>query len=88
MRDHYFPFPRKFFALTVPYFVQAAGVRTEMRCSVEMMVGSSMPLMGGNDAEERRAQQRLADIRAASVVVATAGAFEHAMLKVKDMTLG
>lgn len=48
------------------------------------MGGSSVPLIGGGGAKETRAQQRLADIRSAKVVVATAGAFEFATRKVNS----
>lgn len=50
----------------------------EIDCTIELMVGSS--LAPGKD--EVRFIQRIADVRAAGVVVATAGAFEHAMCKV------
>lgn len=62
---------------------QADVLMNEIDCSIELMVGSS--LAPGKD--EVRFNQRIADVRAARVVVATAGAFEHAMCKVTVVLL-
>lgn len=46
-----------------------------------MLVGSS--LQAGNEGDGNRGLMKLVDVREAKVVVSTAGAFEHAMCKVR-----
>lgn len=45
-------------------------------------MGSSLVPPGGIGGKNDYAKRKLDDLRAARVVVATAGAFEHALLKV------
>lgn len=51
---------------------------------VKMMVGASLQLQGLEDGV-LQAQQKLEDIRRAKIVVATAGSFENAMIKVMEL---
>lgn len=59
-----------------------AQLQKEIGCTVEMLVGSS--LQAGMEGDANRGMLKLTDVRSAKVVVATAGAFEHAMCKVSS----
>lgn len=50
--------------------------------SVEMMMGSSLSTNNEIKDDDSRGKRKLAELRAAKIVVATAGAFEHALCKV------
>lgn len=65
----------------VPYLYylsrQAGELQYELRCAVEVM-------MGFGAWDECGGGEKLLDLRAARLVVATADAFEHAMCKVGE----
>lgn len=57
---------------------KAEKVRDETKLDVELMIGSTLAMK----REGTSGLERLNDVRRANVIVATAGAFEHAMCKV------
>ncbi|CAM9520022.1 unnamed protein product, partial [Hapterophycus canaliculatus] len=62
---------------------QTTRLQYEVGGVVEMLVGSSLAMYGGSGAPDGvdRGKEKLDRLRAASIVVATAGAFEHCMCK-------
>lgn len=73
--------------MCVCFFLQATQIQNEVGGTVEMLVGSSLccggkggGVSGGGDL----AKMKIESVRRASIVVATAGAFEHFMCKVSQ----
>lgn len=71
--------------------MQTEALREQTQVSVGMMVGSSFIVASDKKVDDsherkklddRRAREKLDALRRAKIVVATAGAFEHAMCKV------
>lgn len=61
-------------------FDKAGKLRDEINLPVEMLVGSTFAKKADNDHQN----MKLLEVRSAKIIVATAGAFEHAMCKVRE----
>lgn len=65
--------------------LKTTRLQYEVGGMVEMLVGSSLAMYGSSGSRDGvdRGKEKLERLRAASIVVATAGAFEHCMCKVQ-----